>query len=136
MGNFQRRSSIPIGDIGFEFVKCFSGGELFNSKVIQILNHCKYLYNFNDGKQRAYTLSQLEHYSMSKLAASESDEYDSDTDTTHSGKDREAPDEEHNDRDADDVAVENMQANKDGGKVWNQHLRYLLKSPLSTTMEE
>eukprot|EP00957_Ditylum_brightwellii_P080627 6132418-Ditylum_brightwellii.AAC.2 len=48
-----------IGEIVFEFVKKFSGGGVFNGKGIQIFNHCKQLCKFNDGKQHAYTLSQL-----------------------------------------------------------------------------
>lgn len=88
---FKEKAAIPIGEIGFLFIKKFNG-QYFSSKVIRIYPRSeKRLCRFNDGKQHQYSLNQIEKYT--KLRNGEQFyEDDDESYTSHLSQDDEASD--------------------------------------------
>ena len=62
------KASIPIGEVGFVFIKKFGSAGYFNGKVIKVLTNGKQLCEFCDNTRHSYTLHQLEVYSKMKIA--------------------------------------------------------------------
>ena len=72
LDEFQCESSIPIGALGFRFVKKFRNASgIFSGKVIKILAKGAkiYLREFDDGERHTYSLDELEFYAVQKFAA-------------------------------------------------------------------
>lgn len=58
----KEKASIPIGELGFQFIKTF-GGTFLGGEATRILSCSeKSLCMFNNGKHHQYTLAQLKQY--------------------------------------------------------------------------
>ena len=66
LDQLMTKASIPIGEVGFVFIKKFGSAGYFNSKVIKVLTNGKQLCEFCDNARHSYTLYQLEVYSKIK----------------------------------------------------------------------
>ena len=56
------KSSIPIGGVGFQFIKKFNG-HWYNREVHRILDSGKRVCKFNDSEHKQYSLNQVENFS-------------------------------------------------------------------------
>ena len=54
----QEEASIPIGEVGFKFIKKFQG-DWYTGEVIRVMGNLKRLCRFNDGDHKEYTLAQV-----------------------------------------------------------------------------
>eukprot|EP00957_Ditylum_brightwellii_P210085 15364552-Ditylum_brightwellii.AAC.2 len=65
--SFNAEASVPIGEVGFCFMKKFGRHEYFSGRVIDILPSDKHMCSFSDGERHAYTCAQLEVYARIKV---------------------------------------------------------------------
>ena len=68
LDQLMAKASIPIGEVGFVFIKKFGRAGYFNGKVIKVLTNGKQLCEFCDNARHSYTLHQLEVYSKIQIA--------------------------------------------------------------------
>ena len=53
MESILEQSNLPIGDVGFRFIKKF-GKHYFSGKVVKIIQNEKRVCKFNDGEHKQY----------------------------------------------------------------------------------
>ncbi len=54
----MEKSSIPIGNVGFKFIKKFQH-HWYSGRVVRILKNEKWICKFNNGEHKEYTLGKI-----------------------------------------------------------------------------
>ena len=108
---------IPIGQVGFKFVKQFSGGGYFNGIVKRICGGIRKMRqcDFNDGATHRYSLKQLERYSKIQVPFNDDTILGSDgeiVDSDNKSEESECEEENHD----DDTDTDSENESSDDGK--------------------
>ena len=127
---------IPIGQVGFKFVKQFSGGGYFNGIVKRICGGTRKMCqcDFNDDATHTYSLKQLESYSKIQVPFNDDTILGSDSDSVDSdNKSEESECEEENHDDDTDSENESSDDGKPSmnGKYFQKLV--LIPSGMSTS---
>ena len=153
---FTALSAIPVGEVGFQFIKKFGAAGYFSGSVIEKKSSGKLLCRFNDGAEHEYTHKQIETFACEQVEGTiESDATESDDSSDESSSDEANGEEvsdssssDDDDDDDDDVAMTNtatttatsnstarpLQRNV-VGRHFNRHLNNLKRVPAGTNAE-
>ncbi len=147
---FRALSAIPLGDVGFVFIKKFGRAGYFNGTIIEKKRSGKLLCKFEDDATHEYTLNQIEGFAKLKVTGTiESDTSSSSSSSSdeseESDSDKDSEEESDNDNDGEPSTAAAAAAattttataapQKKVGPHFNRHLNNLKRVPAGVNVE-
>ena len=106
---FSATTAIPLGEVGFVFVRKFGSAGYFNGTIIEKKRNGKLLCEFHDGARHQYSLDEIEQYAKTKVQG------DIESDTSSSSSSSEESEVESEESDSEEESTSEDESNNNNG---------------------